>query len=335
MKIGDFVLNSNVLLAPMAGITDKPFRKLCRFFGAGLTTSEMITSNKALWHTKKTLLRSEHDLGEYPVSVQIAGSNPQEMALAAQINVEKGAQVIDINMGCPAKKVCNVLAGSALLKDEVLVQEILEAVVQAVNVPVTLKTRLGWDDEHKNIITIAQIAEQTGIKALTIHGRTRTQMYRGNAQYELIAQVKKQCNLPIIANGDITDEHKAKFVFDTTNADAIMIGRAAQGAPWIFQEILSFLHTGALPEPISVQYVIDVILEHLQDIYSFYGEYSGCRIARKHIAWYTKSLESSNEFRQEVYQLDNTLTQFKFVEHFLKSHTHTINKWPNTLSAHI
>ena len=294
MNIGIYPLSSRVLLAPMAGVTDKPFRQLCRSFGAALASSEMISADKSLWLTKKTLLRAEHSGEKTPISVQIAGSDPLQMAQAACINVRNGAQIIDINMGCPAKKVCHALAGSALLKNEALVFAILKAVVDAVDVPVTLKTRIGWDDEHKNIETIASLAQEAGVAALAVHGRTRTQMYHGQAEYALIAKIKKQVHIPVIANGDIVDGSKALAVLNETLADAVMVGRAAQGQPWIFRDIVSYLENGSLPQPLSVAEIVQIILTHLQAIYQFYGEYSGCRIARKHIAWYTKALKAGN-----------------------------------------
>lgn len=327
MKIGSYSLNANVILAPMAGITDKPFRQLCRSFGAGLSTSEMITSDKSLWANKKTRLRADHYGEEKPISIQIAGSDPHLMAQAAKSSVQNGAQIIDINMGCPAKKVCNVLAGSALLKDERLVFDILKAVVDAVDVPVTLKTRLGWDDEHKNIESIAQKAEEAGIAALAIHGRTRTQMYQGKADYSLIGNVKKQLTIPIIVNGDIVDAKSARMALTQTSADAVMIGRAAQGKPWIFREVIADLK-GRQITALPVAEIIQIILDHLDRIYYFYGEYSGCRIARKHIAWYTKNLGSSKAFQQKMYQFDSSSEQYAFVAQFLKQQQEQLDIWP-------
>ena len=328
MNIGIYPLSSRVLLAPMAGVTDKPFRQLCRSFGAALASSEMISADKSLWLTKKTLLRAEHSGEEAPISVQIAGSDPLQMAEAACINVQNGAQIIDINMGCPAKKICRTLAGSALLKDEALVFAILKAVVDAVDVPVTLKTRIGWDDEHKNIESIASLAQEAGVAALAIHGRTRTQMYHGQAEYTLITKIKKQVHIPVIANGDIVDGSKALAVLNETLADAVMVGRAAQGQPWIFRDIVSYLENGTLPQPLSVTEIVQIILTHLQAIYQFYGEYSGCRIARKHVAWYTKALKAGNTFRQQMYQLESTNKQFSFVAQFLKLQEMQLKNWP-------
>ena len=315
-QIGPYVLPNRLVLAPMAGVTDRPFRMLCRHFGAGLAVSEMITSNTVLATSRKTLKRADHTGEPGPISVQIAGSDPQQMAEAAQRNVEGGAQIIDINMGCPAKKVCNVAAGSALLKDEPLVARILEAVVRAVDVPVTLKTRTGWCRTEKNVLRVAKMAQDCGIQALALHGRTREDKYLGEAEYDTIAEVKAALSIPVIANGDITTPQKAKFVLDYTGADAIMIGRAAQGRPWLFREILHYLQTGhCLPEP-EVDEIAQLLMGHLQELYAFYGDYAGCRIARKHIAWYTKGLRGSNPFRQFMYSLDHPEQQYAAVAEF-------------------
>ncbi|SMF35496.1 tRNA dihydrouridine synthase DusB [Pseudogulbenkiania subflava] len=309
MRIGPYTLKNRLIVAPMAGVTDRPFRMLCKRLGAGMAVSEMITSNKALWTTAKTLRRANHDGEVEPISVQIAGADPAQMAAAARLNVEQGAQIIDINMGCPAKKVCNVAAGSALLRDEALVGRILEAVVQAVDVPVTLKTRTGWSREHKTALRVARLAEDCGIAALALHGRTREDMYHGAAEYDTIRAVKQAISIPLIANGDIDSPQRARHVLDYTGADAIMIGRAAQGRPWIFREIQHYLDTGeTLPAP-TVAEIRQLLLEHLDELYGFYGEYSGCRIARKHIAWYTRGLRGSNEFRQAMYRLEDTAQQ--------------------------
>ncbi|EEG10074.1 tRNA dihydrouridine synthase DusB [Pseudogulbenkiania ferrooxidans] len=309
MRIGPYTLKNRLIVAPMAGVTDRPFRMLCKRLGAGMAVSEMITSNKALWTTAKTLRRANHDGEVEPISVQIAGADPAQMAAAARLNVEQGAQIIDINMGCPAKKVCNVAAGSALLRDEALVGRILEAVVQAVDVPVTLKTRTGWSREHKTALRVARLAEDCGIAALALHGRTREDMYHGAAEYDTIRAVKQAISIPLIANGDIDSPQRARQVLDYTGADAIMIGRAAQGRPWIFREIQHYLETGeTLPAP-TVAEIRQLLLEHLDELYGFYGEYSGCRIARKHIAWYTRGLRGSNEFRQAMYRLEDTAGQ--------------------------
>lgn len=316
MHIGPYKLRNRLIVAPMAGVTDRPFRMLCKKMGAGHAISEMITANQLLYGTEKTRRRVNFTGELAPISVQIAGADPKMLADAARHNVALGAQIIDINMGCPAKKVCNVMAGSALLQNESLVAQILEAVVNAVDVPVTLKTRLGWDREHTNILSIAKLAEDLGIQALAIHGRTRACAYKGQAQYSLIKEVCQSISIPVIANGDIDTPQKAKYVLEETGADAIMIGRAAQGRPWIFREIQYFLDTGLLAPLPSVIEIRDVLIEHLIDHYTFYGEYSGCRIARKHIAWYTKGLAQSNEFRVQMYQLDTTKAQLSFVRQY-------------------
>jgi len=302
----------------MAGVTDRPFRMLCKRLGAGHAVSEMITSNAMLYGSNKTRRRANFDGELAPVAVQIAGSDPAQMAEAARHNVAAGAQIIDINMGCPAKKVCNVLAGSALLQDEDRVARILEAVVNAVDVPVTLKTRLGFRNGEENILRVAQLAEQTGIAALALHGRTREDMYNGAARYELIAEVKRSLRIPVVANGDITTPEKALAVLQQTGADAVMIGRAAQGRPWIFREIDHFLTTGEHLPPPRVSEIHAILMEHLQDHYAFHGEYSGCRIARKHIAWYTNGLRGANAFRQHMYQLDSTAEQLAAVDAYFK-----------------
>lgn len=313
MHIGPYQLRNQLIVAPMAGVTDRPFRMLCKKMGAGHAVSEMITANQMLYGSVKTRRRANFTGELAPVSVQIAGADPEQLAEAARYNVELGAQIIDINMGCPAKKVCNVMAGSALLQNEALVARILHCVVKAVDVPVTLKTRLGWDREHRNILRIARIAEEAGIQALAIHGRTRACAYTGQAEYTLIKAVKEIIRIPVIANGDIDSPQKARDVLTQTSADAIMIGRAAQGRPWIFREIQHFLNTGRLAPPPTVTEVRDILLEHLFDHYAFYGEYSGCRIARKHIAWYTKGLKESNAFRHQMYALQTTQAQLAAV----------------------
>ena len=314
MYIGSYQLSNNLIVAPMAGVTDRPFRSLCKYFGAGHAVSEMMTADKTLRMTKKSLYRANFDGELAPISAQIAGSDPEQLAEAARYQVANGAQIVDINMGCPAKKVCNKLAGSALLQDEDLVARILDSVVAAVDVPVTLKTRLGFLNGHENILRVAQRAEQAGIAALALHGRTREDMYLNTARYDLIREVKQLLNIPVIANGDIDGPEKAKFVLDYTGADAIMIGRAAQGRPWIFREIAHYLKTGEHLAAPNIAEVKQVLLGHLDELYQFYGEYSGCRIARKHIAWYTKGLRSSNEFRQNMYQVETTHQQAQVVE---------------------
>ena len=314
MYIGSYQLSNNLIVAPMAGVTDRPFRSLCKYFGAGHAVSEMMTADKTLRMSKKSLYRANFDGELAPISAQIAGSDPFELAEAARYQVANGAQIVDINMGCPAKKVCNKLAGSALLQDEDLVARILDTVVAAVDVPVTLKTRLGFLNGQENILRVAKRAEQAGIAALALHGRTREDMYLNTARYELIKQVKQMINIPLIANGDIDSPEKAKYVLDYTGADAIMIGRAAQGRPWIFREIAHYLKTGEHLAAPDIAEVKAALLGHLAELYQFYGEYSGCRIARKHIAWYTKGLRSSNEFRQNMYKVENTADQAKVVE---------------------
>lgn len=327
-ELFDKPIGKKLWVAPMAGVTDRPFRSLCKYFGAGHAVSEMMTSDQTLRMSKKSLYRANFDGELAPISAQIAGSDPKELAAAARYQVSNGAQIVDINMGCPAKKVCNKLAGSALLKDEDLVARILDEVVAAVNVPVTLKTRLGFLNGYENILRVAKCAEEAGIAALALHGRTREDMYLNTARYDLIKEVKQLIHIPVIANGDIDSPEKAKYVLDYTGADAIMIGRAAQGRPWIFREIAHYLKTGEHLDAPSIQEVKDVLLGHLAELYAFYGEYSGCRIARKHIAWYTKGLRSSNEFRQNMYKVESTTEQFKVVADYfdqLLIHGETMN----------
>lgn len=317
MQIGPYQLKNNLIVAPMAGVTDRPFRQLCKKLGAGMAVSEMVTSNSLLYGSEKTRRRANHEGESEPKAVQIAGADPKMLAEAARYNVDNGAQIIDINMGCPAKKVCNVMAGSALLKDEMLVARILETVVKAVpEVPVTLKTRLGWDHQHKNVPLVARIAEDSGIQALAIHGRTRCQAYTGDAQYDLIGEVKQAIRIPVIANGDITTPEKAKLVLDKTGVDGIMIGRAAQGRPWIFREIDHYLKTGTHLPPPKVAEIHRVLTEHLHDLYAFYGEISGVRVARKHISWYTKGLAGSASFRHAMNMLPDIETQVNAVNEF-------------------
>jgi tRNA-dihydrouridine synthase B len=316
MQIGNHVLKNNLFVAPMAGVTDRPFRQLCKKMGAGLAVSEMVTSNSLLYGSEKTLRRANHEGEVDPIAVQIAGAVPEMMAEAAQHNVDNGAQIIDINMGCPAKKICNVMAGSALLKDEPLVAQILKAVVNAVDVPVTLKIRTGWDKDNRNAISVAKMAEDIGIQALAIHGRTRACKYLGNAEYDTMAAVKQAINIPLIANGDITTPEKAKYVLDYTGADAVMIGRAAQGRPWIFREISHYLETGTHLLPPTVEEIHTVMLEHLHDLYGFYGDLTGLRVARKHISWYTKGLAGSASFRHEMNTLQTIDLQLEVINTF-------------------
>ncbi|MET0027768.1 MAG: tRNA dihydrouridine synthase DusB [Candidatus Thiodiazotropha sp.] len=318
MRIGPFEIANNLLLAPMAGVTDRPFRQLCRRLGAGLATSEMISADASLWGTKKSVRRLDHDGEEGPVSVQILGSDPDMMARAARANVAMGAQIIDINMGCPAKKVCRRAAGSALMQDETLVKAILEATVDAVDVPVTLKIRTGSDPQHRNGVRIAQIAEAAGIQALTVHGRTRACKFAGQAEYETIRIIKQNIAIPVIANGDIDSPQKAAEVSSLTGADALMIGRAAQGRPWIFSEIHSYLSTGTLlPEPDLCQ-VEDMLIEHIRQLYDFYGEYLGIRIARKHIAWYSKGRPGGAAFRNRVNYSESPGEQLQAIHEYFE-----------------
>ncbi len=316
MHIGPHQLKNNLVVAPMAGVTDRPFRMLCKKMGAGLAVSEMVTSNSLLYGSEKTKRRANHEGEVSPISVQIAGAEPAMMAEAARHNVDNGAQIIDINMGCPAKKICNVMAGSALLRDEPLVSQILKAVVNAVDVPVTLKIRTGWDRQNRNAIQIARMAEDIGIQALTIHGRTRNDLYHGDAEYDTIAAVKQAIRIPLIANGDITTPEKARFVLDYTKADAVMIGRAAQGRPWIFRETEHFLKTGEHMLPPTVDEIHQVMLEHLHDLYAFYGDLTGMRVARKHISWYTKGLAGSAAFRHNMNTLQTIELQLHAINDF-------------------
>ena len=324
---------AKLALAPMAGITDLPFRQLARQFGAQWAASEMVTVNPDLQHTTKTRHRQNHAGENGIIVVQIAGSDPAQLAAAAQHNVALGAQVIDINMGCPVKKVCNVLAGSALLQNEKLVAQILNAVVRAVNVPVTLKTRLGWDDAHQNIATIAQIAEDAGIVALAIHGRTRSQMYRGQAQYDLIAAVKQQSRLPIWANGDITTPQKAAAVLAQTGADAVMIGRGAQGQPWLFADIQHYLQHGTLPAPMPFQAASAIILRHIAAMHDFYGETAGTRIARKHIGWYLARIPNSQAARQHLNQINHAAEQYDYLANYLAAQAQQYEYWQRDYEA--
>jgi tRNA-dihydrouridine synthase B len=317
MEFVGFSLRNNLFVAPMAGVTDRPFRQLCKKMGAGLAVSEMVTSNSLLYGSAKTQRRANHDGEVEPIAVQIAGSIPAMMAEAARHNVERGAQIIDINMGCPAKKICNVMAGSALLRDEPLVGRILEAVVNAVpDTPVTLKIRTGWDKANRNALSILKIAEQSGIRALAMHGRTRACGYTGEAEYETIAMVKSEARIPVIANGDITSPEKARHVLDVTGADAIMIGRAAQGRPWLFREIEHYLETGTHLMPPRVGEIHEILLMHLEDLYHFYGMTTGVGIARKHISWYTKGLVGSAAFRHRMNQLPDIVQQRQAVNDF-------------------
>ncbi|TNE76697.1 MAG: tRNA dihydrouridine synthase DusB [Gammaproteobacteria bacterium] len=316
-SIGNHVLATRTILAPMAGVTDRPFRQLCKRLGAAMTVSEMVTSDTRLWHTRKSQQRLPHLDEPSPRSVQIAGSIPQMMAEAARQNVALGAEIIDINMGCPAKKVCKRAAGSALLKDEPLVTDILNAVVAAVEVPVTLKIRTGWDTGHRNAVTIARLAEDCGIQALAVHGRTRACRFNGNAEYDTIAAVVQAVSMPVFANGDICTPQQAKQVLDHTGADAVMIGRAAQGNPWLFREINHYLATGTLAAPPTKEELAATICDHICAIHQHYGEYLGTRIARKHVGWYVGRLPSGETFRKYFNQLDTPSQQQQSLKLFL------------------
>ena len=320
MRIGPYLLANNLFVAPMAGVTDRPFRKLCKQLGAGYAVSEMVTSRRDLWHTLKTSRRADHQGESGPIAVQIAGTDGPMMAEAARYNIERGAQIIDINMGCPAKKVCNKWAGSALMQDEPLALSIVEAVVQAcepMRVPVTLKMRTGWCDSHKNAVRLAQAAQSVGVQMITVHGRTREQGYKGQAEYDTIAAVKAAVSVPVVANGDIDSPHKALQVLQRTGADALMIGRAAQGRPWIFREIGHFLETGQMLAPPLVEEVRRLLQAHLQEHYSLYGEFIGVRSARKHIAWYIRGLPGADAFRVAMNRLDDCAAQQHAVDGYL------------------
>ncbi|MCI0517955.1 MAG: tRNA dihydrouridine synthase DusB [Woeseiaceae bacterium] len=317
MRIGPYELSSPFVLAPMAGITDAPFRRLCRHFGAGMTTSEMTTADVNLWHTEKSRRRLDLDLDAEPVVVQIAGAVPGQLAEAARLCQDRGAQIIDINMGCPAKKVCNRLAGSALLQDEALVAQILRAVVSAVTVPVTLKIRTGWDPQNRNGVRVARIAEDCGVQSLAVHGRTRACRFRGEAEYETVARIKASVKIPVIANGDINTLQKSLEVLRLSGADAVMIGRAAQGRPWFFRELNHYLQTGETVLPLEKNKVRDIILAHLSDLYQFYGETTGVRVARKHLTWYCAGLKNAEVFRSQVVRVDSASEQLRLTqEHF-------------------
>ena len=319
LRIGHIPLANRLFVAPMAGVTDRPFRQLCKRLGAGYAVSEMVTSRKDLWNSLKTSRRANHEGEPGPISVQIAGTDAPMMAEAAVYNIERGAQIIDINMGCPAKKVCNKWAGSALMQNEPLAVEIAQAVVEAArpfNVPVTLKMRTGWCDAHKNAELLARRFEDVGIQMLTVHGRTREQGYKGFAEYDTIAAVKQAVNVPVVANGDITSPEKARDVLAYTGADAVMVGRAAQGRPWIFREMAHFLETGTHLAPPRVTEVRELLLEHLQDHYGLYGELTGVRSARKHIAWYVRSLPGGDELRRHINTIDDCQAQWQAVARY-------------------
>ncbi|MGO1460764.1 MAG: tRNA dihydrouridine synthase DusB [Marinobacter sp.] len=315
-KIGPYTLPNPLIVAPMAGVTDRPFRLLCRRMGAGLAVSEMVIADSKLWHTRKSKTRMDHAGEPEPRSVQIAGGDPDMLANAARLNAESGAQIVDINMGCPAKKVCNKAAGSALMKDEGLVRDILEAVVCAVDIPVTLKMRTGWDQDNRNALTIARMAEDLGIQALAIHGRTRTDKYNGDAEYDTIADVKSRVGIPVFANGDITSPEKARRVLQHTRADGLLIGRAAQGSPWIFREILHFLETGEHLQAPSLNEVERILSEHLTALHRFYGEHMGVRIARKHVGWYMQSHDPGKQFRKCFNAINDAMEQKQSIQQY-------------------
>jgi tRNA-dihydrouridine synthase B len=310
MQIGPYTLDNNLIVAPMAGVTDRPFRQLCRRMGAGLAVSEMLSSNPKVWKTDKSLNRMDH-MGETGIrSVQIAGADPELMAEAAQFNVKNGAQIIDINMGCPAKKVNKKMAGSALMQYPELVEKIVKAVVNAVDVPVTLKTRTGWDTDNRNGVEIAKIAERNGIQSLAIHGRTRACMYKGNAEYNTIREIKDSVSIPVVANGDITSPEQAKKVLEFTGADGLMIGRAAQGRPWIFREVDHYLRTGETLPPPEKEEVRKVMLEHVENLHQLYGIVMGPRIARKHVGWYLEDQDTDRSFRKAFNAIESAEEQF-------------------------
>lgn len=334
IHIGPYRFANNLALAPMAGVTDQPFRNLCRRLGAGIAASEMLSSDVSLYHTRKSRLRREHSGEPEPRIVQIAGGDAQMMANAARINVEHGAQIIDINMGCPAKKVCNKAAGSALLKNEVLVAQILHATVQAVSVPVTLKIRTGWDRENKNALEISRIAEDCGIQALAIHGRTRADKYLGEAEYETIRSVKQQLSIPVFANGDVNSPHKAESILKFTGADGLMIGRAAHGRPWVFNEIAHYLEHKSELRPLAIHKQRDIMCDHLRGLYDFYGQEQGVRIARKHLSWYCKGASGLaercqpilNASRQQIVRAIGAKLQLSLVhEMFELLESHSLN----------
>jgi tRNA-dihydrouridine synthase B len=316
VNIGPYNLPNALILAPMAGVTDRPFRQLCRAQGAGMVVSEMVSSNALLWGSDKTRRRIDHEGESEPVAVQIAGADPQMMAAAARFNVDQGAQIIDINMGCPAKKVCHVMAGSALLQHEQLVGRILDAVVNAVPVPVTLKIRTGWDAEHRNAAVIARMAEQAGIQARAVHGRTRACAFRGEAEHDTVRHIKSLVKIPVIANGDITTPERAVEILRDTGVDAVMIGRAAQGRPWIFREIGHYMRTGRHMPELTPAEISVILCGHLENLYAFYGEYTGVRVARKHIAWYSKGQRDGNVFRQQVNTIESARAQLEFVQDY-------------------
>lgn len=319
MKIGTHILKNNLILAPMAGVTDRPFRQLCRELGAGLAVSEMVTSNMALWNHRKSRHRLDHSNESVPCVVQIAGAEPRMMAEAARHNVDNGADIIDINMGCPVRKVCNVMAGSALLKDELLVARILEAVVNAVAVPVTLKIRTGWDPSQRNAVAIAHIAGQTGVRMLAVHGRTRACGFGGRAEHATAAEIKVRVDIPVFANGDITTPQQAREILDRTGVDGLMIGRAAQGNPWIFREISHYLNTKKLLAPPAIGEISHTLIKHLHKLYEFYGEHAGVRIARKHLGWYCKHRQGNGILRALMNSAETAQEQLRAVQDYFST----------------
>jgi tRNA-dihydrouridine synthase B len=336
MHIGPHLLANNLFAAPMAGVTDRPFRQLCRKLGAGYAVSEMVTSRRELWNSLKTSRRADHTGEPGPVAVQIAGTDAAMMAEAAAYNIDRGAQIMDINMGCPAKKVCNKWAGSALMQDEALALQIVEAVVAACaprGVPVTLKMRTGWCQAQRNAVTLARLFERAGVQMLTVHGRTREQGYKGEAEYDTIAAVKDAVRVPVVANGDITTPQKARAVLARTGADALMIGRAAQGRPWIFREVAHFLATGTELAPPLVAEVRRVLLDHLQDHYALYGEFTGVRSARKHIGWYVRALPGGEAFRARINLLEDSRAQWQAVADFLDELGQRMDRMPAAAAA--
>lgn len=320
LAIGPYNLPNPVVLAPMAGVTDRPFRQLCRRLGAGLVVGEMVASNPSTRNTRKSMLRLDHTGEPEPIAVQIVGGDPEIMAQAAQFNVQNGAQIIDINMGCPAKKVCNKAAGSALMQDEALVKDILQAVVEAVEVPVSLKIRTGWSPEQRNGVKIAEIAEAAGIVSLAVHGRTRACGYGNTVEYETIRAVKQSVNIPVFANGDITNATKAIEVMRFTGADGVLIGRAAQGQPWIFREVAHFLATGEHLAAPAIDEIESILLSHLQALHEFYGAVMGVRIARKHVGWYLQKQQDNSGFKRLFNQIDDTQEQFLAIQQWFKEH---------------
>ena len=331
MHIGPYALANRVFVAPMAGVTDRPFRRLCKALGAGYAVSEMVTSRRDLWNSLKTSRRADHAGEPGPIAVQIAGTDAPMMAEAAVYNIERGAQIIDINMGCPAKKVCNKWAGSALMQDEPLAVRIAAAVVDACavhGVPVTLKMRTGWSDAHRNAVSLARSFEQVGVQMLTVHGRTREQGYRGAAEYDTMAAVKAAVRIPVVANGDIDSPEKAHEVLRRTGADAVMVGRAAQGRPWIFREIVHHLETGETLAPPLVVEVRRLLLEHLQEHYALYGEWTGVRSARKHIGWFVRSLPGGDSFRDQINTLEDAAAQWQAVADYLDALATRMDRMP-------